>query len=281
MDNIIIPKPSELENKIKSISKQGVSNVHVLADFDRTLTKAFTNGEKFPSLISVLRDNNYLTDDYAPAAHKLFDQYHPIEIDPNISSEGKKLVMQEWWTKHFELLIKSGLKKTDLEDIITSSRIQLRPGAEEFFQLLSQEKIPLVIMSSCGIGDAIVMYLEQQKLLFNNIYVITNRFVWDEEGKAVEIKKPIIHVMNKDETAIRDYPIYEVVKNKRNVLLLGDSLGDVGMITGFDHENIIKIGFLNEEIEDNLDQYKENYDVVILNDFAMDYVNQLLKKILL
>lgn len=83
-----------------------------------------------------------------------------------------------------------------------------------------------------------------------------------------------------DETVIKDYPIYKTVKNRRNVLLLGDSLGDIGMITGFDYENIINIGFLNDEIENNLDQYKDNFDVVILNDSAMHYINKLLKNFL-
>lgn len=99
MDNIVVASSKELENKIEKFSKQRASSIHVLADFDQTLTKALVDGEKSPSLISILRDGNYLTADYAAKAHELFNQYHPIEIDPNISLEEKKLKMQEWWTK--------------------------------------------------------------------------------------------------------------------------------------------------------------------------------------
>jgi cytosolic 5'-nucleotidase 3 len=44
--NIIIPDEQSLEEKIKNISRDGKEKLHVIADFDRTLTKAFVNGEK-------------------------------------------------------------------------------------------------------------------------------------------------------------------------------------------------------------------------------------------
>ncbi|MBU1349747.1 hypothetical protein KJ978_03455, partial [Patescibacteria group bacterium] len=47
----------------------------------------------------------------------------------------------------------------------------------------------------------------------------------------------------------------------------------------FDYDNLIKIGFLNENVKENLEEYKKNYDVVILNDGSMEYVNDLLNEI--
>ena len=51
------------------------------------------------------------------------------------------------------------------------------------------------------------------------------------------------------------------------------------MIRGFEYDNLIKIGFFNYSDEENLDDYKKAYDVLILNDGNMDYINNLLKKI--
>ena len=51
------------------------------------------------------------------------------------------------------------------------------------------------------------------------------------------------------------------------------------MVKGFDYENLIKIGFLNENVEENLESFKANYDVLILNDSSMDYINKLLREI--
>jgi len=51
------------------------------------------------------------------------------------------------------------------------------------------------------------------------------------------------------------------------------------MIEGFDYDNLIKIGFLNDNINENLEDFKKNFDIVILNDSDMNYINKLLKEI--
>lgn len=277
-ENIIIPNSKGLEKLKKSISEAGVGKLHILADFDRTLTTAFVDGKSTPSLISILRDGNYLTPDYAAKAQALYAKYHPIEIDPKITLEEKKKAMYEWWTTHFDLLIKSGLDKKDLEKVIESGKVKFRSGTPDFIDFLHIHHIPLVIMSSSGLGGNVIeMYLTKEGRLYNNIHVISNTFKWDRNGQAVDYKKPIIHVMNKDETMIRDFPAFEMIKDRKNVILLGDSLGDIGMVEGFNYDHLIKIGFLNENIEESLEDYKKNFDIVILNDSSMDYVNELLK----
>jgi 5'-nucleotidase len=254
--------------------------MHVLADFDRTLTKAFVNGKNIPSLISILRDGNYLTLDYAKKANDLYTKYHPIEIDPLVPDEEKKRMMHEWWTTHFDLLIKSGLNKKDLIGVVNDGKVKFREEFLEFIGFFKMYSIPLVILSSSGLGgDTISMILKKEGKLYDNIYIISNSYKWDENGNAISVKQPIIHVMNKDETAIRDYPFFGVIKDRKNVLLLGDSLGDINMVKGFEYDNLIKIGFLNENMEENLESYKRNYDIVILNDSSLKYVNNLLREL--
>jgi len=279
-ENIIISNPEKLEKTKKIIFEAGAEKLHILADFDRTLTTAFVDGKSVPSIISILRDENYLSPDYAPRAKELYAKYHPIEIDPKIPPEEKKKLMREWWTTHFYLLIKSGLSKKDLESVVESGKIRFRDGFSEFIDFLKIHNIPLAIMSSSGLGDNVIsMYLEKNKRLYDNVHIISNSFEWDKTGYAIAVKQPIIHGMNKDETAIKDFPAFNTVKNRKNVLLLGDSLNDVEMIKGFNYDNLIKMGFLNENIEENLELYKENYDVVILNDSSLDYINKLLREI--
>ncbi len=189
--------------------------------------------------------------------------------------------MIEWWTRHFALLIKSGLNKNDLKNIIDSGRVRLRQGCAELTDFLKRLNIPLVIMSASGVGiDPIAMFLEKEGKLYDNIHIISNYYEWDENGNAVGVKEPISHSLNKDETAIQNCPAFEEVKNRKNVILLGDMLEDIGMVEGFDYDNLIKIGFLNEKIDESLEEYKRNYDIVILNDSSMDYINQLLKEII-
>ena len=85
-------------------------------------------------------------------------------------------------------------------------------------------------------------------------------------------KKPIIDYGKRN--------VWEVTHKKfrilRNLELdkvkVGKNLGN--------YKNIIRIGFLNYDIEKNLEDFKKYYDVVILNDGKMDYINEILKKLL-
>lgn len=280
MENIIITDEQKFKEIKEKFSVDGVDNFHVLADFDRTITKAYVNGKKIPSLISILRDENYLTSDYPAKAHALFNKYHPIEIDPNIDTEEKREAMHEWWSTHFKLLIECELNLKDVEQAVKSENLQFRERIPEFINLLKQKNIPLVILSSSGLGeDSIRLLLEREGLLSDNIYIISNSFVWDESGKAIEVKQPIIHNMNKDQSVAHDFPFFEKIKDRKNVLLLGDSTGDKEMVTGFNFENLLSVGFLNYEVEKNLEKYKSIFDVLVLNDGNFDYVNKILDEI--
>jgi 5'-nucleotidase len=51
------------------------------------------------------------------------------------------------------------------------------------------------------------------------------------------------------------------------------------MVNDLDANYIIKIGFLNQDIENRLELYKDKFDIVIAGDNSMDYVNKLLQKL--
>lgn len=277
LENIVIPDKKKLENLKRKISEDGIEKFHVVADFDRTLTKAFVNGEKASTVIAQIRNGNYLTPDYAPEAHRLFDFYHPIEINPKIPAKEKNAKMQEWWTKHFELLIKCGLTKQIMNEIVKKRELKFREKALDFIDYLHEKNIPLVIISA-GPGDMIEQYLRQEKRLYDNTKIIANFLKFDEKGKAIGVHEPIIHSCNKHEIEIKKHDFYEKIRRRTNVLLLGDGLEDLGMIEEFPHKYLIKIGYLNEEPEKSLEDFRKSFDVIILNDGSMDYVNGLVKE---
>jgi 5'-nucleotidase len=273
----IISNLAQLESTKSAIGIGGVEKFHVLSDFDRTLTKTFVAGEEVPSIISVLRSEGYLTPDYPDKAKELFNHYHAIEIDPQVPPEEKKLAMREWWSRHFDLLISSGLKKEDIEKAVTSQKLQLRSGVPQFFEFLRERNIPLVIMSSSGLGvESISLYLSRLNLFTDNVHIVSNEFIWDDVGRAIAVKEPIIHAFNKEETVLDNFPFYNKVRERKNVLLLGDGPDDVEMITGFIYDNLIKVGFLNKNIEENLQLYREKFDATITGDGNFDFINELL-----
>jgi HAD superfamily hydrolase (TIGR01544 family) len=262
---------------IKSrIISEGPDKFHVLADFDRTLTKATVGDQKIPSIISFLRSGKYLTKDYAPRAYKLFDEYHPVEINPDIPLDEKKEKMEEWWKKHFDLLVECGLDRETIKkcatDMVKANTLVLREGVEKFFEFLSLNNIPLVIMSA-SIGDLIIEFLKQKGILYPNIHIISNVFEFDKIGNVVGVKN-LVHVFSKEEMEVK---IPEVMERK-NVLLLGDSIGDLDMIKGFDYDNLLTVGFLNEGVKGNLEVYEEMFEAVLLGDPNFDFVNDLIKE---
>ena len=279
MSNILIPNQKILATKLQNIIAGWPKHFHVIADFDRTLTKAFAEWKPTVSLITRLQ-NGFYPPEYADKSNAIFNKYHPIEIDPNISLEEKKKAMTKRRDEQFMLMLSYGLTRKIIEDAMDSEDTNFRNWCADFFDMLHNHNIPLLILSASGLGyDSIYYCLKHENKLYDNIDIISNDFVRDENGKAIGVREPIIHSFNKDETVVKNFPIYEDIKDRKNILLLGDGIGDAGMADGFDYENIIKIWFLNNDTPDNREKFSEAFDLIILGDGPMDEVNKIIKLI--
>ncbi len=132
MDNIIISSPANFKRLKENFKAGGLEQIHVLSDFDRTLTKSYVNGKRVASITSILYDKGYLTLDYPAKAKALASKYGPIELDLTLSREEGKREMENWWREHFTLLIASGLNRVDIKKAILDESVILRSGAAEF-----------------------------------------------------------------------------------------------------------------------------------------------------
>lgn len=276
----IIANPEKLKAKIEKFKKDGFEKMHILSDFDRTLTYGSVDGVKTPSIISMLRDGQHLSEEYAQKANALYDKYHKYETDLSLPEAERKRLLREWWNTHNKLLVESGLSYSDLEDIVENGHVRFREGVEEFLDWTSQNNVPVVIMSASGCGDAVKLFFKKIGKDYPNIHYVVNQFEWDENGKAVAPKEPIIHSLNKDETVLSDLPeVYKIVKNRKNVILLGDGLHDLGMVEGFEYDNMISIGFQNSIDVKQSEKYAKNFDVVLEGDVGFEGVNRLVGKL--
>lgn len=274
-DNIII---QDLKKIKEFISNTNLNNFFVIADFGRTFTKCFLNNKKISTSFAIIRNEGYLGEEYIQRAQTYFDEYHPIEIDANRSSEEKIKPLTEWWKLHMELLGKYGFSLDIIKELIQKGKFPLRDGSLEFFDLLHEREIPIVIISQ-GLGDIYIEALKNAGRFYDNIYFVSNLFEFNDDEKVVGFKDTIVHPYNKSEIDLSEFDFFNKIKDKQNILLLGDSLEDVEVINNLNYDNLIKIGFLNEKISENIDEYKKNFDVLILNDSDFDYINNLIKKI--
>lgn len=277
--SVHVNNPEQLQRKIDRFRASGSRHFHVVSDFDRTLTTAFIEGKKFISSYALIREGKYLTPDYPHRAQALFEKYHPYEISAGLSGPEKNKKMLEWWNAHFQLMVECGMNKAVIKDIVLQRKIRFRDGASEFLDALSRNNIPILILSA-GIGDIIQELLASEGKMTSNVHLLSNFYLFNEQGKVVGKKnQTFIHTFNKNEVEVKKTPYYQQIAQRKNVLLLGDSLGDLGMSEGIEHDCIIRVGFLNENKEEFLQKYMEAFDVVITDDGGMGYVNGLLQKI--
>ena len=276
-ESIIISNPAELERKKEAIRAGGAKNLHVVSDFDKTLTKSVVNGERRQSLIELIRKYGYLSPEYVKRAYELFDEYHPFEVDPTLDAVIKGQKMQEWWSTHVKVMGQYGMNREMVQKIIHEQPLNPREGLGTFLDTLYSRNIPLLILSG-SITDLIEGFLKKEHFWRENIHVYSNRFAFDENGGVTGYQGKIIHALNKGEHAIADTPHFSRIAERRNVLLMGDSIDDVDMVNGMEYDTVLKIGFFNGADEAHLPHFKKVYDVLILNDGPMDYVNGLLNE---
>lgn len=275
-----IKNPELFAQKKRAIQEAGKAACFIISDFDRTLTYGTFNGKKTPSIISLLRDGNHLSEDYAEKAHQLFDHYHAIECDSSLPLEYRKAQMWEWREKHDELLIASKLRLTDLKDIAQNAHLQLRKGVAECLRKLDESWIPLVIFSASGCGDAIPLFMQHNACDFPNISYVINRFSRDEMGFAKGIEGEVIHALNKDEWVFSKFPeLREKLEKRKNVILIGDGLGDAEMAQGTNHETLLKIWILTLEAPERLKAYEKAFDLVLIGDDDFDEIEALIDEL--
>ena len=86
--------------------KSHLDQTFIVTDFDGTLTQYFDeNGKSRPSIISLLYNEGVLDEDYTQQAQAMRKHYSTIEHDKSLPFAVREEAMEEWWTKHKELLM--------------------------------------------------------------------------------------------------------------------------------------------------------------------------------
>uniref|UniRef100_A0A8C9V1J5 5'-nucleotidase n=1 Tax=Scleropages formosus TaxID=113540 RepID=A0A8C9V1J5_SCLFO len=245
-----IRNPEYVEEIICSLIKGGASKLQIITDFDRTLSRFSNNGQRCPTCHNIIDNCKLVTDDCKKQLLKLKEKYYPIEIDPHLPMEEKFHFMVEW------------------------------DGYEQFFDRLHQHDVPVFIFSA-GLGDVLEEIIRQAGVYHPNIKVVSNFMDFDESGILKGFKGDLIHVYNKHDGALKNSDYFKQLKDNCNIILLGDSLGDLNMADGVPNvESILKIGYLNDEVDDQLEKYLDSYDIVLVRDETLEVPNSILQKIL-
>lgn len=274
--SVYMKDPHRVQETLQSMMKAGSNTVQVISDFDMTLTRFAYNGKRCPTCHNILDNSKLISDDCKQQLKDLLNTYYPIEIDTSRPVDEKLPLMVQWWTKAHELLVEQKIRKDLLAVVVKESDAMLREGYQLFFDHLHEHSIPLLIFSA-GIGDILEEVIRQAGVFHSNVKVFSNYMDFDESGVLKAFKGELIHIYNKREGALLNTGHFQELRTRPNVLLLGDSLGDLTMADGVqDMENILKIGFLNDKVEERKQSYLDSYDVVLVKDETLEVPNAIL-----
>ncbi|CAL8101091.1 unnamed protein product [Orchesella dallaii] len=272
-DKCKIRDPTKVEAILQKLASDGPSKLQVITDFDFTLSRFHKDGKRCDSCHGILDHSPLMPDSFREKAKALYEKYYHIELDHKMTVEEKIPHMITWYKGSHNLLIEAQVTKQKIQEMVLTSRALLRDSAVNVLSYLNDHHVPVLIFSA-GVGNILEEILHREKAFFPNVEVISNYMLFNEDGECTSFREPLIHMFNKNETALDNPDYFQDLKNRHNALVLGDSIGDLDMGSGIHNPGaLLRIGFLNDKIDERMDSLYNNFDVVLVDDQTFDFVN--------
>lgn len=249
-------------------------NFYVVMDFDNTITTP----DKGTNSWSILENPNFMNPKLHEVSHKLFKIYYPFELDYNLDYDTKSNYMQEWYSKNINLFYEYGLTYDIFLTCVNHADFSFRNGFKDFLNVLSKHHIPVIVLSA-GIGNVIYELFKLNDLLYDNLHIISNFIKFDKTGAMLPFNDVIIHSCNK---CLDTLPINfrNDISRKEHALLFGDLIEDLNMLSKDELKNSLSFGFLENEVENNFELYKEHFDVVLTDNSSFYDVRNVLNNVI-
>lgn len=304
--NIVSSSRENTIKKLKKVILDGSPSIRIITDFDFTLTEFYitkenslnqriTSHKRSLSCHDVIEHSVYFPEILSSEAKLLSGKYYPIEVNMSISHEERFKAMLSWAYESHEIIVRSQLTEATfiqiIQHAIENNIVQLRYKVVDVMKFCENNHIPFLIFSAgvANVLEEILKYETKDEYLFDSkpdiplFYVISNRCVFNDMNIVDQFLEPTLHVLNKRSTYFINDSLFftsETNQLRKNILLFGDSPGDVHMIDGLAHDVVLKVGFLNDKIKERLDLYLEIYDIVIIgHEYGFDLQLDLLEMI--
>uniref|UniRef100_A0A914DNS9 5'-nucleotidase n=1 Tax=Acrobeloides nanus TaxID=290746 RepID=A0A914DNS9_9BILA len=272
--------------KIQQIAADGLEKILYIVDFDQTLSRSTLdengdNGVKknAKNTLDIIYDFAQKSEEHIKNKFNAIGERY-IEYMSRETDGAKKAKFEEKISVEFyDEIVNSRITYDKFDHFVKNSGIKLRSKVQEKINLLENFGIPMVIFSA-GVGNAIEIILKNELKDFpKNGHLISNMLYFNEEGIVSGYTTPLIHLYNKQtDVAKHGEDFLKSHADRSNIILIGDSLCDINMDEIVQLKtNVLKIGFLNFEVEKLLETYMENFDIVLVEDQTMDVPIDLLK----
>lgn len=243
----------------------------------RLYLKKIKNGHIFTDIIE---SHPSLPEEIRTEFVDMQTRYRGVELDRRMSIEEKIPHMIDWAQNGEDLFVKAKVKRHQLPQMVQDSHVFLRDGFNDLVEILHDFNIPLLIFSA-GLGDVMEEVLRQCSRVTPHMKCVANYLEFDKNDHLSGFQGELIHTFNKNGRFVQDDIEWcRKTQNRKNVILLGDMVGDVTMASGIVDPNIsLNIGFLNCDYEELLDTYLDQFDIVLENDQTMDVANAIIAEI--
>ena len=246
--------PHDIETlaaKIGRFASDGVTQLHLVSDWDRTLT---ANGGKTD--ITSWEVAQRLLPPEGRELDQLFSEYfYARELDGTLTEADAR----EWWRISLGLQVEHQTNIHDMKRAVREARMRPRAGAVALFQLCNELEVPTVILSA-GVRNVIDWVTEEHDM-HPSLILATNLTTdgaghitgWDEDT--------LIHALNKNEMGKQD--IAAVQRRRPNTILLGDDRKDPRMVTGRNHVIRFQVKDGRPTRSDRQDSQEAGYDAMV------------------
>lgn len=243
--------------KLNKFMDEGKDKLHLLVDFDRTLTVGRDKTGKDIASWEILA--SHLPLEGLAKQHKLYEKYRPLELSGKMTHEDAI----SWANQVLSIFVENEIGLTEIEKDFRQ-KSDIRPYSKELLNFSEKLGIPTVIISA-GIREIINIWSKTFQV--SPALVLATGLITDKNGTIIDWDKNIVHVKNKKEQEHQE--LAKIKKQRPNIILIGDAIEDADMAEG--DENVLRIRIFNprEDEEADLEEFAkatfEKYDLMIEN----------------
>jgi len=234
--------------KMEKFWKEGREKIHIITDFDLTLTPRDSRPGQDSSTWGILE--NYLPEAAIEKIKKLYEKYRPLEV------QGEMTVADavDWYEGALEIYKRSGIKWADIVHDV-EEKMSIRPYVKDFFNACEEKEIPTIIISA-GVKDVIEIWCRKFGII--PAVLLSTDLLFNSEGRIRGWEKDsLIHIFNKKEKGHKE--ISGVRQSRPNIILIGDTLYDAAMADGDD--NVLRV-IIDDPRKDDASRSQSFYDNV-------------------
>ncbi|MBR3697343.1 MAG: haloacid dehalogenase-like hydrolase [Clostridia bacterium] len=241
------------------------NNFFVVMDFDRTITSIFSEN----SWEAILK-SKYAKKEHLEIHKDLYNKYVSYETDTSMDLEYRRKKLDNWYSLILKLFYSYNYNSNVFKKSVENSKLEFRDGAISFFNNLNKKNIPVIIVSA-GIENIIKEFFLLNNIDLSNISIISNKIDF-----SIKSSTSYVHALNKN-LQVWDEIIINKIKEKKYAVLIGDLISDINMLPDMINKTKIKIGFLDNNIKENIKLYNKIFDIVLTDNTSFDEVGKILK----